>query len=113
MAVTIDNSGITYSDGTKQGSGPSAAADYGQLISITVFTSSGTYTAPANCRALLVKVQGGGGGQAFLATAGGQNPAGLSKVLELIEHQNVQPLIHQHCKYLKIHLLVNRNIFLF
>ena len=42
MAVTIDNSGITYSDGTKQGSGPSAAADYGQLISITVFTSSGT-----------------------------------------------------------------------
>lgn len=71
MAVTLDNSGISYSDGTKQGSAPSAAADYGQLISITVFTSNGTYTAPANCRALLVKVQGGGGGSAGHCEGGG------------------------------------------
>jgi len=34
-------------------------------------------------RELAKEVQGGGGGQAFLATAGGQNPAGLSKVIEL------------------------------
>ncbi len=34
-------------------------------------------------RELAKEVQGGGGGQAFLATAGGQNPAGLTKVIEL------------------------------
>jgi alanyl-tRNA synthetase len=33
-------------------------------------------------RELAKEVQGGGGGQAFLATAGGQNPAGLTKVIE-------------------------------
>jgi alanyl-tRNA synthetase len=37
-------------------------------------------------RELAKEVQGGGGGQAFLATAGGQNPAGLSKVLELAQN---------------------------
>jgi alanyl-tRNA synthetase len=34
-------------------------------------------------RELAKEVQGGGGGQAFLATAGGQKPAGLTKVIEL------------------------------
>jgi alanyl-tRNA synthetase len=34
-------------------------------------------------RELAKEVQGGGGGQAFLATAGGQNPEGLAKVIEL------------------------------
>ncbi len=37
-------------------------------------------------RELAKEVQGGGGGQAFLATAGGQKPPGLSKVLELAQN---------------------------
>ncbi len=35
-------------------------------------------------RELAKQVQGGGGGQAFLATAGGQNPNGIDQVLKLV-----------------------------
>lgn len=71
MAVSIDNSGLTFSDGTKQNGSPTSNNDYGQLVSITTFTSSGTYTAPTPCRKLLVKVQGAGGGGAGHFESGG------------------------------------------
>jgi hypothetical protein len=71
MAVTLSNNGITYSDGTVQNSAPDSSYDFGQLVSITTFTSSGTYTAPTPCRKLLVKVQGGGGGSAGHCEGGG------------------------------------------
>lgn len=71
MAVTLGQ-GITYSDGSTQVSGPNAAVDYGQLISITTYTSgTATYTAPANCRKVLVKVTGAGGGSAGHFESGG------------------------------------------
>jgi alanyl-tRNA synthetase len=45
-----------------------------------------SFNAGTIVRELAKEVQGGGGGQAFLATAGGQNPAGLSKVIELAQN---------------------------
>lgn len=71
MAVTIGADGIKFSDNSTQGSAPSSSTDYGQLISITTFTASGTYTAPSYCRKVLVKVQGGGGGSAGHFESGG------------------------------------------
>lgn len=71
MAVTLGGQGITYSDGTIQASSSSTSVDYGQLISITTFTTSGTYTAPSNCRKVFVRVQGGGGGSAGHFESGG------------------------------------------
>lgn len=71
MAVTLGASGIVYSDGTTQTMASNANTDRGQLISITTFTASGTYTAPANCRKVLVKITGGGGGSAGHFESGG------------------------------------------
>lgn len=71
MAVTLTSTGITYADTTSQTGASSSALDQGQLISITTFTASGTYTAPAGCRKVLVKVQGAGGGSAGHFESGG------------------------------------------
>lgn len=71
MAVTLDNNGLTYSNGSVQYGGANTGLDYGQLLSITTFTSSGTYTCPAGTRKVLVKVQGGGGGSAGHCEGGG------------------------------------------
>lgn len=70
MAVTLGPNGIIFSDGTSQGGLP-AQVDNGELIGINTFTSSGTYTAPANCRRVYVKLVGGGGGSAGYCESGG------------------------------------------
>ena len=68
MAIVINNSGITYPDGTSDTAAP---VDKGALISITTFTSSGTFTAPAGCSNVYVQVVGGGGGSAGYCESGG------------------------------------------
>ena len=69
MAVTLTSTGITYSNGGSQNS--TYVQDRGQPISITSFTSSGTYTVPSNCRKILVQLVGGGGGSAGYNESGG------------------------------------------
>lgn len=72
MAVTLNGQGIAYSDNSTQANAPDSNVDYGQLLSITTYTSgTSTYTAPANCKKVLVKVQGGGGGSAGHFESGG------------------------------------------
>lgn len=69
MAVTIGSTGITFSNGSTQTS--QYVEDRGRPISITSFTSSGTYTVPSNCRKILVQLVGGGGGSAGYNESGG------------------------------------------
>jgi len=69
MAVILSATGITYSDSTTQSVGSSSNS--GNLISITTFTSTGTFTAPTGCNRILVKVSGGGGGSAGHFESGG------------------------------------------
>ena len=72
MAATIGDSVVTFPDGTTQAAAYSTSTDQGQLISITTYTSgTNTYTAPANCRYVWVKVIGGGGGSAGYCESGG------------------------------------------
>lgn len=72
MPVEIGNNQITFPDGTVQSTAYSSATDQGQLISVTTYTSgTNTYTVPANCTYVWVKVQGGGGGSAGYCESGG------------------------------------------
>lgn len=72
MAATIGDSAVTFPDGSTQSVAYSTGNDTGQLISITTYTSgTNTYTAPANCRYVWVKVIGGGGGSAGYCESGG------------------------------------------
>jgi hypothetical protein len=70
MAITIGPEGAIFGDNTRATS-TGQGADSGDLISITTFTSTGTYTVPANCKSLLVKAVGGGGGSAGHLESGG------------------------------------------
>ena len=65
MPITLGSSGITFSNGTSQTT--AMPADKGKPISITSFTSSGTYTVPSGCTMILVQLVGGGGGSAGAA----------------------------------------------
>jgi hypothetical protein len=72
MSVQLSDTGITFSNGTVQTFAYTAGGDTGQLISITTYTSgTSTYVAPANCKTVLVRVQGGGGGSAGYCESGG------------------------------------------
>ena len=70
MAITLGSSGITYSNGTSATSSQDTL-DYGLPISITTFTSNGTYTVPQDCTKILVQLVGGGGGAAGYQESGG------------------------------------------
>jgi hypothetical protein len=69
MAITIGSSGITYGDNSSQ---TSTYTDRGTPISITQYTSNGTYTVPGNCTTILVQLVGGGGGSAGYCESGAQ-----------------------------------------
>jgi hypothetical protein len=71
-ATQTYDSKITYQDSTTQATAASNQPK-GELISITPYVSSGTFTwtRPAGCTKVLVKVTGGGGGAAGYCESGG------------------------------------------
>ena len=68
MSIIMGPDGLILSDGSTT---TPTRPDTGSLISITTFTSSGTYTVPSGCGTIFVKVQGGGGGSAGYCESGG------------------------------------------
>jgi hypothetical protein len=70
MSVTLTAQGISFNDGSTQTTN-TLSYDAGKLVSITQFTSSGTYTVPSGCYRVLAKVIGGGGGSAGYCESGG------------------------------------------
>lgn len=68
---SLSKSGITYSDGSSQPTKFDSTADTGKLLSISTFAASGTWTKPAGCTNIVVKVVGGGGGGAAYCESGG------------------------------------------
>ncbi len=71
MATNLTDTGFNFSDGTTQTTKFDATMDNGYLLSIQTFTGSGTWTKPAGCEKVLVKVVGGGGGAAGYCESGG------------------------------------------
>ena len=64
--------GMTLSDGSVQGSAFASTNDTGKLLATTTFSETGTWTKPAGCRKVVVKVvAGGGGGLSFCESGGG------------------------------------------
>lgn len=73
MAITLGSSGVTFSDGTTQTTKFDTTNDLGSLLSISSYTSAGTFTwtKPAGCSKVTVRVVGGGGGAAGYCESGG------------------------------------------
>ncbi len=67
MAVTLGSTGITFSSGVTQ---TTIVPDYGALIGVSTFTTSGTWTNPGATK-VVVKLVGGGGGGAGYCESGG------------------------------------------
>jgi len=63
--------GITLSDGSTQVSKFDSTTDTGKLLSISTFSATGTWTKPAGCTNIVVKIVGAGGGGAYYAESGG------------------------------------------
>lgn len=78
---------IIYNDGTTQAtSGNTPTKDSGELISMSSYTTAGTYTwtRPTNCTRVLVRLVGGGGGAAGYCESGGAG--GYSERLISVEN---------------------------
>jgi alanyl-tRNA synthetase len=58
-----------------------------QLMIVVSEDLTSTYQAGTMIRSAAKHIQGGGGGQAFYATAGGKNPAGIEAALEHIRSE--------------------------
>lgn len=63
--------GITLSDGSVQGSAYSSTNDTGKLLATATFSATGTWTKPAGCGKVIVKVVAGGGGASGHCESGG------------------------------------------
>ena len=73
MAVTIDNTSITYYDSSNQTTALTASSSRGTLVGMNVYMSSGSYTwtKPSGCTYVIVKMVGGGGGGCGYCESGG------------------------------------------
>lgn len=86
---SVQPEAIVYGDGTPQAtSANTPTKDHGEVISMSSYTSSGTYTwtRPTNCTKVLVKVVGGGGGAAGYCESGGAG--GYAEKLISVENVN-------------------------
>lgn len=72
-ALITAGSGITFNDTTTQISKFDSTMDHGTLLSMTSYTTAGSYTwsKPSGCTKIIVRVVGGGGGAAGYCESGG------------------------------------------
>jgi hypothetical protein len=64
VATSINLLGVTFPDGTTQTTAAAGGGSGGGGLSSQLFTSSGTFTVPANVTSVKVSLTGGGGGGA-------------------------------------------------